>query len=329
MTRDVLVTGGAGYIGSVIVDQLIELGWGVVVADNLSRGHRAAIAPQATFVHTDVGDRAAVSALLRDRPVEAIIHLAAFALVAESVREPAKYRANNVTAARVLLECAVAAGIRRFVFSSSCAVYGHPARVPITEDSAPAPVNPYGETKRDAERLLAEFGERDGLASVSLRYFNAAGATASRGEDHDPETHLIPNVLGVARDGGDGVEVFGTDYPTLDGTAVRDYIHVADIADAHVRALDVPLDGLGPLALNLGTGTGHSVRDVVAAARAITGAPLPILARPRRPGDPPALVAAMGRAAATLGWRPVRSSLDDILRSAWDWHQSHPRGYRG
>jgi UDP-glucose 4-epimerase len=190
-------------------------------------------------------------------------------------------------------------------------------------------VNPYGETKGAYERLLAEAGERHGLASVSLRYFNAAGATAARGEDHEPETHLIPNVLRAALHPDGAVELFGTDYPTPDGTAVRDYIHVADIADAHVRALDVALEGGGrALALNLGTGAGHSVREVVAAARRITGARIPVVERPRRAGDPPALVAAVGRAAATLGWRPSRSSLEEILRSAWDWHRSHPRGYR-
>lgn len=326
MTRHVLVTGGAGYIGSVVVDQLLARGFQVAVLDNLSRGHRAAVASDARFVEGDIGDRATVDAMLRHTPVDAIIHLAAFALVPESVAQPEKYRANNVAAARVLLDRAVEAGVRRFVFSSSCAVYGHPREVPIGEDSPQAPVNPYGETKRQFERLLADCGETHGLGSVSLRYFNAAGATERRGEDHDPETHLIPNVLHVALGQTPAVDLFGTDYPTADGTAVRDYVHVADIADAHVRALDVPLDG--PLALNLGTGTGYSVREVIAAAGRVTGRPVPAVERPRRPGDPPALVAAVGRAAAALGWRPARSGLEEILGSAWRWHRAHPHGYR-
>ena len=324
MTARVLVTGGAGYIGSVVVDQLLDQGCSVVVLDDLSTGHRGAVADGATLLEGNIGDRALVDGLLARERVDAIIHLAAFALVAESVAQPEKYRANNVAAARILLDAAVAANVRRFVFSSSCAVYGHPARIPIWEDAPQAPVNPYGETKQEFERVLAEYGVRHGLDAVSLRYFNAAGATERRGEDHEPETHLIPNVLAVALGTRPAVDVFGTDYPTPDGTAVRDYVHVADIADAHVRALDVPVNG----AVNLGTGTGHSVREVVAAARQITGRALPVEERPRRPGDPPALVAAVGRAGAVLGWRPARSSLDEILGSAWRWHRAHPHGYR-
>jgi UDP-glucose 4-epimerase len=326
VTRHVLVTGGAGYIGSVVVDQLLARGFRVAVLDNLSRGHRAAVARDARFVEGDIGDRATVDAMLQPTPVDAIIHLAAFALVPESVAQPEKYRANNVAAARVLLDRAIEARVGRFVFSSSCAVYGHPREVPISEDSPQAPVNPYGETKRQFERLLAEYGATHGLGSVSLRYFNAAGATETRGEDHDPETHLIPNVLRAALGHGPAVELYGTDYPTADGTAVRDYVHVSDIADAHVRALDIALDG--PLALNLGTGTGYSVREVIAAAGRVTGRPVPAVERPRRSGDPPALVAAVGRAAAALGWRPTRSGLDEILGSAWRWHRAHPHGYR-
>lgn len=326
MTLRVLVTGGAGYIGSVVVDQLLVRACRVVVLDDLSTGHRAAVAEEAEFIEGGIGDRAAVEALFARRPVDAIVHLAAFALVAESVAHPEKYRANNVAAARVLLDAAVAAGVRRFVFSSSCAVYGHPARTPIGEDAPQAPVNPYGETKREFERVLEEYAGRCQLGSVSLRYFNAAGATERCGEDHDPETHLIPNVLSVALGRRPAVDVYGTDYPTADGTAVRDYIHVDDIADAHVRALAVPPGGA--VALNLGTGAGHSVREVVAAARRVTGHAIPAVDRPRRPGDPPALVAAAQRAAAVLGWRPRRSSLEEILDSAWRWHRAHPRGYR-
>jgi UDP-glucose 4-epimerase len=328
VTQRILVTGGAGYIGSVIVDQLLERGLSVFVLDDLSTGHHDAVARRASFVQGNVGNRELVEALLEQERIDAIIHMAAFALVPESVAQPGKYVTNNVTAARVLLEAAVRAKIRRFVFSSSCAVYGHPAVIPIAEDAPQAPVNPYGETKRDFETLLAGYGPRNGLGVVSLRYFNAAGATAQRGEDHDPETHLIPNILAVALGTQPAVSVFGTDYPTTDGTAVRDYIHVVDIADAHVRALDVSLDNGAPVAVNLGTGTGQSVRQVVEVARRITGRPIATVERPRRPGDPPALVAAVQRAATVLGWRTRHSSLEEILESAWQWHQAHPQGYR-
>ena len=329
MTQRILVTGGAGYIGSVIVDQLLERGLSVFVLDDLSTGHRNAVGRRASFVQGNVGNRELVGALLEQERIDAIIHMAAFALVPESVAQPGKYVTNNVTAARVLLEAAVRAKIRRFVFSSSCAVYGHPAVIPITEDSPQAPVNPYGETKRDFEKLLGDYGPRNGLGVVSLRYFNAAGATEQRGEDHDPETHLIPNILAVALGKQPAVPVFGTDYPTADGTAVRDYIHVGDIADAHVRALEVSLDDAAPVAVNLGTGAGQSVRQVVEVARRVTGRPIATVERPRRPGDPPALVAAVQRAAAVLGWRTKHSSLDEILESAWQWHRAHPQGYRG
>jgi len=328
VTARILVTGGAGYIGSVIVDQLLERGHEVVVLDDLSTGHREAVARGAGFIQGNVGNRELVETLLERERIEAIIHLAAFALVPESVAQPQKYVTNNVTAARVLLESAVRARVRRFVFSSSCAVYGHPATIPITEDSPQRPVNPYGETKRDFEQLLAEAGPPGGMGVVSLRYFNASGATASRGEDHDPETHLIPNVLAAAL-GKRRLEIFGTDYPTPDGSAVRDYVHVADIADAHLRALDVTLEGGAAVAVNLGTGAGQSVREVVAAARRVTGRDVPTIERPRRPGDPPELVAAVNRAATVLGWRASHSSLDEILGSAWRWHQQHPHGYRG
>jgi len=299
--RRILVTGGAGYIGSVVVDQLLERGFKVVVLDDLSTGHRQAVARGAGFVQGGVGNRELVESLLERERIEAIIHLAAFALVPESVAQPQKYVTNNVTAARVLLEAAVQAKIRRFVFSSSCAVYGHPATIPITEDAPLAPVNPYGETKRDFERLLADVGPKQGLGVVILRYFNASGATERLGEDHDPETHLIPNVLAVALGKRAALEVYGTEYPTADGTAVRDHVHVADIADAHLRALDVELDGGSAVAVNLGTGTGRSVREVVEAARRVTRRAVPTVEQPRRPGDPPELVAAVGRAATLLG----------------------------
>jgi UDP-glucose 4-epimerase len=329
VTQRVLVTGGAGYIGSIVVDQLLERDYRVFVLDDLSAGHPEAVARGASFVQGNVGNRELVEALVTRERIESVVHLAAFALVAESVAQPQKYVSNNVTAARVLLEAVARAGIRRFVFSSSCAVYGHPAKIPITEDTPQAPVNPYGETKRDFERLLADFGPKHGIGVVSLRYFNASGATERLGEAHDPETHLIPNVLAVALDKQPAVNVYGTDYPTPDGTAVRDYVHVVDIADAHVRALDVPIDGQAPVAVNLGTGGGHSVREVVDAAGRVTGKTLKTSEQPRRPGDPPALVAAVDRAASVLGWRATRSSLAEILESAWRWHRAHPQGYRG
>ena len=329
MTQRVLVTGGAGYIGSVVVDQLLDRGYKVVILDDLSNGHRQAVARGASFIQGEVGNRELIESVFAAEGIEAIVHLAAFALVAESVAQPQKYVTNNVTAARVLLEAAGRAGIRRFVFSSSCAVYGHPTAIPITEDAPQKPVNPYGETKRDFERLLADVGPRNGMGVVSLRYFNASGATARLGEDHDPETHLIPNVLAAALGKRAALEIYGTDYPTPDGTAVRDYVHVTDIADAHLRALDAKLDGGSAVAVNLGTGTGRSVREIVEAARRVTGRDVPTVERPRRPGDPPELVAAVGRAATLLGWRPSHSSLDEILSSAWRWHQTHPQGYRG
>ena len=324
MTRRVLVTGGAGYIGSVVVDQLVAAGAEVVVLDDLSRGHRVTIPARVGFVEGGTGDAAALQRAFAAGPFDAVVHLAAFALVAESVANPALYFANNVTAARALVDATVAAHVPRFIFSSSCAVYGHPAAMPIREETPLAPINPYGETKRDLENLLAERARRDGLQSVSLRYFNAAGATERCGEDHDPESHLVPNVLRAASGRRPALDVFGTDYATPDGTAVRDYVHVADIADAHLRALDATVTGAA--VVNLGTGTGSSVRDVVRTAEGVTGRAIATVSKPRRPGDPPVLVAAADRAAALLGWRP-RHSLREIVETAWRWHQAHPRGY--
>lgn len=326
MTRNVLVTGGAGYIGSVVVEQLLARGEVPIVLDDLSTGHRDAIAPGVEFIEGSVGDRRVLKALFADHAIDAVMHFAAFALVAESVADPAKYHANNVTAGRVLLETAVAAGVRRVIFSSSCTIYGARGAEPIAEDAPVAPLNPYGETKAEFEALLGRVARTDGVASVSLRYFNAAGASARCGEDHEPETHLIPNVLRVAQGRAPALEVYGTDYATSDGTAIRDYIHVLDLADAHIRALDAPLNGA--VAVNLGTGVGHSVLTVVAAARRVTGHAIPTVPGPPRPGDPPCLVAARGRAEQLLGWRPTHSSLEEILASAWDWHRGHPRGYR-
>lgn len=326
MGRNVLVTGGAGYIGSVVVEQLVARGDTPIVLDNLSTGHREAVAPGVALVEANVGDRRALDRVFAGHRIDALMHLAAFALVAESVADPAKYQANNVTAGRVLLDATVAAGVRRVIFSSSCTIYGHRGAEPIREDTPPAPMNPYGETKVEFEGMLGRYAESHGVASASLRYFNAAGASTRYGEDHEPETHLIPNILRVALGRAGAVEVYGSDYPTPDGTAVRDYIHILDLADAHLRALDADLEGA--LALNLGTGQGHSVREVVDVARLVTRQPIATVPKPRRPGDPPFLVAARGRAEQVLGWRPRHSSLEQILATAWAWHQAHPDGYR-
>ena len=325
MGHRVLVTGGAGYIGSVVVEQLLARGHVPIVLDDLSTGHRAAIAPGVAFVQGNVGDRRVLEDVFHGQGVDALMHFAAFALVAESVANPAKYHANNVAAGRVLLDATVAAGVRRVIFSSSCTIYGHRGAEPIGEDTPAAPVNPYGETKVEFERMLGVAARTHGVASISLRYFNAAGASERYGEDHDPETHLIPNVLRVAQGRAPALEVYGTDYATPDGTAVRDYVHVLDLADAHIRALDAALDGAG--AVNLGTGAGSSVLAVAEAARHVTGRAVATLARPRRPGDPPFLVAARGRAERLLGWRPRHSSLEEIIASAWAWHRAHPLGY--
>src|SRR5947208_2677004 len=314
MKDSVLVTGGAGYIGSVVVAQLLARGYPVVVLDDLSRGHRAAVAPEATFVQGGVGDRAALDALLQSHPCHALVHLAAYALVGESVAEPEMYRANNVTAGRVLLERAAAAGVRRVVFSSSCAVYGHPSVTPIPEDAPLAPVNPYGETKRDFERMLADYARADGASVVNLRYFNAAGATAHQGEDHVPETHLIPNVLRVASGRQQALDIQGTDYPTPDGTAVRDYVHVLDIADAHVRALEADLTQAGSAGrtatVNLGTGVGYSVLAVAEAARRVAGRPLHGGDRAR---DAARRCLPRGHAVARLALQPPAARGDQFL----------------
>ncbi|HEU0236404.1 MAG TPA: UDP-glucose 4-epimerase GalE [Candidatus Limnocylindrales bacterium] len=332
----ILVTGGAGYVGSVSVERLLDAAHEVVVLDDLSTGHRAAVPPGATLEQGDFGDRDAVAALLERESIEAILHCGARSLVGESVREPERYYASNVTGGVALLNAAVRAGVRRFVFSSTAAVYGIPDSTPILEDAPLRPINPYGETKRAFEGALRAYAVAHGLRSVSLRYFNVAGASEQNGEDHDPETHLIPNVLAAAEGRGQ-VSLFGDDYPTPDGTAIRDYIHVADLADAHLAALeatapDDPRTGAGPddaraLACNLGTAGGFSVREVLAAAEAVVGAPIPHRVGPRRPGDPPVLVASADRAGELLGWRPRRPDLAEMIASAWSWRLTHPGGY--
>ena len=337
----ILVTGGAGYVGSVSVERLLAAGHEVVVLDDLSTGHRTA-ANGGRLVEGSYADGPVLVALLEGERIEAILHCAARSLVPESIVDPARYYRDNVAGGVALLEAARTVGVRRIVFSSTAAVYGIPTATPITEDAPLAPINPYGETKRTFEAGLRWYGRAYGLRSVALRYFNVAGASDRNGECHEPETHLIPNVLAAAETGRP-VTIFGTDYPTPDGTNVRDYIHVQDLADGHLAALeatapadprtadpDDPGDVTRGLAvtLNLGSATGFSVREVIAAAERVVGRPIPTAAGPRRPGDPPILVAANGRAGEVLGWTPRRGSLDEMIGSAWAWRRRHPNGYR-
>ena len=313
----VLVTGGAGYIGSGVVEQLVDSGHTAVVYDSLYKGHRDAVHPQAEFIRADLLDAAALGSAL-DR-VEAVVHMAADSLVGESVSEPAKYYRNNVLAGLALLEAMRQRGVRWLVFSSTAAVYGEPARQPIEESAPAAPTNPYGETKLAFERALRWYSLAYGLRSISLRYFNAAGATARCRERHDPETHLIPLVLQAALGRLPEVTVFGTDYPTPDGTCVRDYIHVADLARAHVLALDALASGHPGGAYNLGCGgSGYSVNQVIEVARAVCGRRIPIRVGQRRAGDPAVLIASSGQVARDLGWTARLQDLGEIVRSAWD-----------
>jgi UDP-glucose 4-epimerase len=323
----VLVTGGAGYIGSAFVEQLLDAGEAVVVLDDLSRGHREAVDPRAAFVRGRTGDAALVERLAREHAVDACAHFAAFAYVGESVTEPARYYDNNFTQAAVLFEALARAGVRRVVFSSTCATYGVPREVPIPESHPQWPINPYGWSKLFVERLLADFDRAYGLRFVALRYFNAAGATRRCGEAHVPETHLIPLVLAAAAGRRGPVSVFGEDYDTADGTAVRDYIHIEDLAEAHLLALAHLRRGGASQFLNLGNGKGYSVLEVIEAVRRVSGLDVPHTMGPRREGDPPRLVGEATKAREVLGWVPRRPDLDDIIRSAWEWMQAHPRGY--
>lgn len=324
----VLVTGGAGYIGSHVVKALRVAGYDVVVVDNLTRGHRQAVAG-VPFVEADLLDRAALDWLLATYPVEAVLHFAALSQVGESQRQPGKYALNNVGGTVTLLEAMVAAGCLLLVFSSTAAVYGAPEAMPITEEYPLVPTNTYGETKLFVERMLRRFDQAHGLRSVSLRYFNAAGADPEGclGEDHDPETHLIPLVLATALGQRPAVEIFGTDYATPDGTCIRDYVHVTDLAEAHLLALSTLASGASTTAYNLGNGSGFSVRQVIAAAERVTGRAIPVREGPRRAGDPPVLVASSARAGAELGWRPRFNELETIIGTAWEWHRRHPSGY--
>jgi UDP-glucose 4-epimerase len=320
----VLVTGGAGYVGSVSVERLLEAGHEVVILDDLSTGHREAVPDGASIEVGSYGEQATIARLLRGSRVDAILHCAARSLVGESVRDPARYYRDNVAGGIVLLEAARQAGVGRVVFSSTAAVYGIPESSPIPETAPLRPINPYGETKRTFEGALRFYGEAYGLRSVSLRYFNVAGATERNGELHDPETHLIPNVLRAAETGRP-ITLFGDDYPTPDGTCIRDYIHVADLADAHLLALEAtaPVDSRTDAALvcNLGIGGGFSVREVVQAASAIVGRRIPETMGPRRAGDPPVLIAAADRAREILGWTAARPTLETMIGSAWEWRR--------
>ncbi len=331
----VLVTGGAGYVGSVSVEALVAAGHEVSVVDDLSTGHAAAVVDGADLVDGPYTDAEAMARLLDARAIDAVLHCAARSLVGESIREPARYYLDNVAGGIALLEAMRAAGTSRIVFSSTAAVYGVPDQSPITEDAPLRPINPYGETKRTFEGALRWYGGAYGLRAVTLRYFNVAGATERNGEVHDPETHLIPNVLGAA-EGGAPLTVFGDDYPTPDGTCIRDYIHVADLADAHLLALEATAPGDerteastngGLLVCNLGSGGGFSVREVIEATERVVGREVPHSIGARRPGDPSILVASNARAGEVFGWRPARSSLDEMIRSAWDWGQRHRDGY--
>ena len=323
----VLVTGGAGYIGSHAVQALRAADHAVVVLDNLSAGHAAAVG-DATLVEGDVRDTAQVEATLRRHAVTAVLHFAALLSVGESVREPARYYDNNVRGSLSLLDAMLAAGVHRLVLSSTCAVYGDPVTTPIDENHPTNPINAYGESKLVVERALAHYGRAYGLRAISLRYFNAAGASpdGELGEDHDPEMHLIPRAIEAAC-GGAPLQVFGDDYPTADGTCERDYVHVADLATGHLRALEALDTGATTRVYNLGTGHPHSVREVIRAVERATGCRVPTEAAPRRAGDPAVLCAAADRIRRELGWQPTYVGLDAVVETAWRWHAAHPLGF--
>jgi UDP-glucose 4-epimerase len=320
----ILVTGGAGYIGSVVVEHLIEAGEEVVVLDDLSQGHRAAVHPRAAFVQGSVGDRALLDDLFR-QPFDGVMHFASRTLVGESMEQPFLYLRDNVVGGLTLLQAMVEHGVRRFILSSTANLFGRPRRIPIAEGEAILPGSPYGESKHILERALYWLDRIYGLRYASLRYFNAAGATAERGEDHRPETHLIPRVLQVALGRQEHIVIYGDDYPTHDGTCVRDYIHVSDLAQAHILALRA-LER-GSRVYNLGNGRGFTVKEVIETARAVTGQPIPAVVGPRRAGDPAVLVASSWRIRRELGWRPRFPELEAIVASAWEWHRRHPDGY--
>ncbi|MGG1311577.1 UDP-glucose 4-epimerase GalE [Cohnella laeviribosi] len=324
----VLVTGGAGYIGSHAVAALLEKGEDVVVVDNLYQGHREAVLGGKLYVG-DIRDEAFLAGVFAENDIDGVIHFAAHSLVGESMQDPGKYYHNNVYGTLCLLEAMKKAGVRNIVFSSTAATYGEPERVPIDEYDRTLPTNAYGETKLAMEKMIRWFDTAHGVKSVSLRYFNAAGAHESGqiGEDHKPESHLIPLILQVALGQRETISIFGEDYPTEDGTCIRDYIHVSDLADAHILALEKLRQGGESAIYNLGNGTGFSVKQVVETVRRVTGHPIPAEVKARRAGDPAVLIASSARARTELGWQPRRNRLEDIVASAWEWHRNHPNGY--
>ena len=319
----ILVVGGAGYIGSVCGELLLDEDHEVAVFDNLTEGHRRAVDPRAKFTQGDLADRNQIETALSSIRPDAVMHFAASALVAESMCDPSKYFRNNISNGLNLLDAMVATRVNRIVFSSTCAIFGPPDRLPIDEAAPARPINPYGESKLAFEKILRWYGQIYGLSFVSLRYFNAAGASEKFGEDHRLETHLIPNVLKVALGQKPHVEIYGADYETSDGTCIRDYIHIVDLARAHILALGTAKREF----YNLGTGGGASVREVIDACRKVTGRKIEIAEKPRRPGDPPRLIASSKKIKDDLGWRPQFQSLDTIIESAWKWHQKFPSGY--
>ena len=325
----ILVCGGAGYIGSHTVHQLVAQGEQVVIVDNLATGHRAALNPAAKFYEGDIRDSFVLDRIFTENKIEAVIHFAANSLVGESMEKPLKYFNNNVYGMQVLLEAMVRHQVDKIVFSSTAAVYGEPKRVPILEDDETNPTNTYGETKRTMEKMMKWVSRADGIRYVSLRYFNAAGALddGSIGEDHSPETHLIPLILQVPLKKRAAITVFGEDYATPDGTCVRDYIHVIDLADAHVLALDYLRQGGASDIFNLGNGQGFSVREMIAAAERATGESIAVEIGQRRAGDPAQLIASSEKARRVLGWKPQYTEVERIIRTAWSWHKSHPNGY--
>jgi UDP-glucose 4-epimerase len=319
----IFVTGGAGYIGSICVEELLNAGHSVGVFDNLTEGHRKAVDSRARFFEGDLGDPRVIKLALEEFKPDAVMHFAANALVGESMTKPEKYFQNNVCSGLNLLNAMNEAGVKRLVFSSTCATFGIPERVPLDESLPQTPINPYGESKLLFEKILRWYGEIHGLTFVALRYFNAAGATEQFGEDHRIETHLIPNVLKVALGQKQAAEIYGTDYPTPDGTCIRDYIHILDLAQAHILALEAPKSAF----YNLGTGGGTSVKEIIDTCRAVTGHEIPVIERPRRAGDPPRLVAASEKIQSELGWKPRYQDIRRIIESAWAWHVKHPNGY--
>jgi UDP-glucose 4-epimerase len=320
---NVLVTGGAGYIGSICTEELLGAGHRVTVYDDLSEGHRSAVDARARFILGRPEEAGNLLQAVQETRPDAIMHFAANALVGESMTNPGKYFRNNVANGLKLLDAAIACGVRKFVFSSTCATYGPPDRVPMTEDLPQRPINPYGESKLMFEKMLQWYETIHGLEFIAFRYFNAAGASETFGEHHRVETHLIPNVLKVALGQKPQCEIYGTDYPTPDGTCIRDYIHILDLAQAHILGLAPGKKGF----YNLGNGGGYSVREVIRMCEKVTGETIPVVEKPRRPGDPPKLVAAAGKAVLDLGWKPQFPKLEDIVATAWAWHRKHPNGY--